>query len=128
MNEGKHMYADLMNLLLPLLLANIYHDVRRVQTLAWALVGICMTQTVRLNAWAEVVDSRAQLASSRVRRFARWLHQGAIAPQQWDEPLLLQALRDMPSGSTSKKPFSMRNQEAFSERAVNWPAPRLSNG
>jgi hypothetical protein len=41
-----------------------------------------------------VVDSRAQLASSRVRRFARWLHQGAISPQQWYEPLLLQALRD----------------------------------
>jgi hypothetical protein len=29
-----------------------------------------------------------------VRRFARWLHQGAISPQQWFEPLLLQALRD----------------------------------
>ncbi len=94
MNEDKHMYADLMNLLLPLLPSNIYQDVRRVQTLAWALVGLCMTQTVRLGAWAEVVDSRAQLASSRVRRFARWLHQRAIAPQQWYEPLLLQALRD----------------------------------
>jgi hypothetical protein len=88
-NEGKQMYADLMNLLLPILPTNIYHDVRRVQTLAWALVGLCMTQTVRLSAWAEVVDSRAQLASSRVRRFARWLHQGAISPQQWYEPLLL---------------------------------------
>lgn len=53
-----------------------------------------MTQTVRLGAWAEVVDSRAQLASSRVRRFARWLHQGAISPKPWYEPLLLQALRD----------------------------------
>jgi len=93
-NEGKRMYADLMNLLLPILPSNIYHDVRRVQTLAWALVGICMTQTVRLGAWAEVVDSRAQLAGSRVRRFARWLHQGAISPQQWYEPVLLQALRD----------------------------------
>jgi DDE family transposase len=93
-NEGKRMYADLMNLLLPILPSTIYHDVRRVQTLAWALVGICMTQTVRLGAWAEVVDSRAQLASSRVRRFARWLHQGAISPKLWYEPLLLQALRD----------------------------------
>jgi len=75
------MYADLMNLLLPILPSTIYHDVRRVQTLAWALIGICMTQTVRLGAWAEVVDSRAQLASSRVRRFARWVHQGAISPR-----------------------------------------------
>ena len=94
MNEGKRMYADLMNLLLPMLPSKIYHDVRRVQTLAWALVGLCMTQTVRLGAWAEVVDSRAHLASSRVRRFARWLHQGAISPKLWYEPLLLQALRD----------------------------------
>jgi hypothetical protein len=41
-----------------------------------------------------VVDSRAQLASSRVRRFACWLHQGAIAPQRWYQPLVLHALRD----------------------------------
>ena len=41
-----------------------------------------------------MVDSRAQLASSRVRRFARWLHQGAISPKLWYAPLLLQALRD----------------------------------
>jgi len=83
-----------MTLLLPLLPSNIYQDVRRVQTLAWALVGLCLTHTVRLSAWAEVVESRAQLASSRVRRFARWLHQSAISPQQWYQPLVLHALRD----------------------------------
>jgi hypothetical protein len=94
MNEGKQMYADLMNLLLPILPSHIYHDVRRVQTLAWALVGLCMTQTVRLSAWAEVVDSRAQFASSRVRRFARWLHQRAISPKLWYQPVLRQALRE----------------------------------
>lgn len=80
MNEGKQIYADQVNLLLPILPSKIYQDVRRVQTLAWALVGLCMTQTVRLSAWVEVVESRAQLASSRFRRFAQWLHQGAISP------------------------------------------------
>ena len=47
MNEGKQMYADLMNLLVPVLPSNIHGDVRRVQTLAWALVGLCLTHTVR---------------------------------------------------------------------------------
>src|SRR5438067_5592904 len=121
------MYADLMNLLLPILPSNIYHDVRRVQTLAWALVGICMTQTVRLGAWAEVVDSRAQLASSRVRRFARWLHQGAISPKLWYEPLLLQALRDwkLPKGvyvaldTTALTPFVLiRASLVYRGRAI----------
>jgi hypothetical protein len=93
-NESKHMYMDLMNLLLPILPSHIYHDVRRVQTLAWALVGLCMTQTGRLSAWAEVIDSRAQFASSRERRFARWLHQGAISPKLWYELLVLHALRE----------------------------------
>jgi len=93
-NEGKQRDADLLNLVLPILPSTIYHDVRRVQPLAWALVGLCLTQTVRLSAWAEVVDSRAQFASSRVRLFARWFHHGVIAPKPWYEPLLLQALRD----------------------------------
>ena len=127
-----------MNLLLPILPSNIYHDVRRVQTLAWALVGICMTQTVRLGAWAEVVDSRAQLASSRVRRFARWLHQGAISPKLWYEPLLLQALRDwkLPKGvyvaldTTALTPFVLiRASLIYEGRAIPlaWRAIRQAS-
>jgi hypothetical protein len=42
--------------------------------LAWAVVGLCLTRTVRLTAWAEVVEGCATYAASRVRRFARWLH------------------------------------------------------
>ena len=109
MNEGKQMYADLMNLLLPLLPSQIYHDVRRVQTLAWALVGLCLTQTVRLGAWTEVVDSQAQFASSRVRRFARWLHQGAISPHQWYVKLIIKWLMaTLDTGGEVEDPISGR--------------------
>jgi hypothetical protein len=47
-------------------------DSRRLDTLAWAVIGLCLTQTVRLSGWAEVIQSRATLAASRVRRFSRW--------------------------------------------------------
>jgi len=59
-------------------------------------VGLCLTHTVRLSAWAEVTQSRAQYAASRVRRFSRWLHHPAISPAQWYEPLLQAALVDWP--------------------------------
>ncbi len=51
---------------------------------------------MRLGAWAEVLESHAQLAASRVRRFSRWLHQPAIHPQQWYVPILQAALGDWP--------------------------------
>ena len=77
----------------------VYHDVRRVRTLAWAITGLCLTHTVRLGAWAEVLESRAQYAASRVRRFSRWLHHPAISPPQWYRPVLQAALVDWPSQS-----------------------------
>lgn len=88
------MYAAMMKQFISILPSSIYQDIRRVQTLAWALVGLCLTQTVRLSAWAEIVESRAHFASSRIRRFARWLHHSAISPELWYEPVLRYALRD----------------------------------
>jgi hypothetical protein len=52
-----------------------------------------------LGAWAEVLESRAQSAASRVRRFSRWLHHPALSPPQWYRPLLQAALVDWPSES-----------------------------
>ncbi len=65
------MYDDLLEALSPILPRTVYQDVRRVRTLAWAVTGLCLTHTVRLGAWAEVVESRAQYAASRVRCLAR---------------------------------------------------------
>jgi hypothetical protein len=94
MTDAKALHRDLMKALLTHLSRTVYGDIRRVVTLAWAVIGLCVTRTVRLTAWAEIVDGRATYAASRVRRFARWLHQSAIDPTLWYPPLLKAALRD----------------------------------
>ena len=96
MNEAHQMYDDLLEALSPILPRTVYQDVRRVRTLAWALTGVCLTHTVRLGAWAQVTQGRAQYAASRVRRFSRWLHHPAISPPQWYKPVLQAALVDWP--------------------------------
>jgi len=96
MSDAKALHRDLMKALLARLPRTVYGDIRRVVTLAWAIVGLCLTRTVRLTAWAEIVEGRAVYAASRQRRFARWLHQPAIDPTAWYPPLLHAALRDWP--------------------------------
>jgi hypothetical protein len=96
MNEAKPMHNDLLNALLPIIPRTVYQDVRRLNTLVWAVVGLSLTHTVRLDAWAEVIQGRAQYAASRVRRFSRWLHHPAIDPPQWYRPVLQAALVDWP--------------------------------
>ncbi len=96
MNEARQMHDDLLNALLPIIPRTAYQDIRRLNTLVWAIVGLSLTHTVRLDAWAEVLEGRAQYAASRVRRFSRWLHHPAISPSQWYQPLLQAALVDWP--------------------------------
>ncbi len=96
MNEAKQMHDDLMNALLLIVPRTAYHDIRRLNTLVWAIVGLCLTHTVRLGAWAEVLEGRAQYAASRVRHFSHWLHHPAISPPQWYTPVLQAALIDWP--------------------------------
>src|SRR6266542_4508323 len=94
MNEAKQLHRDLMNALLPILPRTIYHDIRRVVTLAWAVTGLCRKGTVRLSAWAEEVTSSAHFAASKLRRFARSLHNPDPDPAQWYPPALRAALID----------------------------------
>jgi len=54
---------------------------------------------VRLSAWAEVTQSRATLAASRVRRFSRWLHQPALSPSHWYQPVMQATLAAWPPAS-----------------------------
>ena len=96
MSEAKELHDDLMRALLSIVPRTTYQNIHRLSTLAWAVIGLCLTHTVRLGAWAEVLESRAQYAASRVRRFSRWLHHPAIDPQQWYAPLLQAALADWP--------------------------------
>jgi hypothetical protein len=94
MTDAKALHRDLMKALLTHIPRTVYHDIRRVVTLAWAVVGLCLTRTVRLTAWADVVEGHATYAASRVRRFARFLHHPAIDPTSWYPPILKAALRD----------------------------------
>ena len=75
MTEATDVHEELVQALQFLIPKTTYQDLRRLNTLAWAITGLCLKQTVRLSAWAEVIQSRAILAASRVRRFSRWLHQ-----------------------------------------------------
>jgi hypothetical protein len=69
-------------------------DVRHVKTLAWMLVGLIQSGLIGLNAWAPYVLSRATIAQSTVRRFARWLNNERIVVHQLYGPLIQQALAE----------------------------------
>jgi hypothetical protein len=96
MNEAQKMHEELLHALLPLIPRTAYQDLRRLNTLVWAMVGLSLTHTVRLDAWAEVLEGRAQYEALRVRHFSRWLHHPAISPPQWYKPVLQAALVDWP--------------------------------
>ncbi len=100
MNEAQQMHDELMNALLPIIPQTTYQDLRRLNTLAWAITGLCLTHTVRLGAWAQVLPSRAQPAASRERRFSRWLHHPAIDPPQWYLPVVQAAASGLARADT----------------------------
>jgi len=96
MTEATDVHEELVQALQFLIPKTTYQDLRRLNTLAWAITGLCLKQTVRLSAWAEVIQSRAILAASRVRRFSRWLHHRAISPSHWYRPVMQAALANWP--------------------------------
>ncbi len=63
MNEAKELHDELLNILLPIIPRTAYQDSRRLSMLVWAITGLCLTHTVRLGAWAEVISGRAQSAA-----------------------------------------------------------------
>jgi hypothetical protein len=67
-------------------------DLRHRKTLAWMMVGLIVSKTVGLGAWAPFVVSRAQYAQSIVRRFSRWLDNHRIKPEPLYGPLIQQGL------------------------------------
>ena len=72
----------------------LYGDGRRLEVLAWAVIGLSQTKTINFNQWAEVVLSKAKYSSSHQRRFQRWLHNPHIKPGEYYPYLLQYALRD----------------------------------
>jgi hypothetical protein len=71
MSEAKELHDDLMRALLSIVPRTTYQNIHRLSRLSWAIIGLCLTHTVRLGAWAELLESRATSAASRVRRFSK---------------------------------------------------------
>jgi len=69
-------------------------DIRHMNTLAWMVTGLLLTEKISLSAWAPVVHSQARYAQSTVRRFARWLDNERIQASELYGPLIEQALAD----------------------------------
>jgi hypothetical protein len=67
-------------------------DLRHLKTLAWMMVGLIHSGSIRLCAWAPFVVSRAHYSQSTVRRFRRWLANAKIEVHTLYGPLLQQAL------------------------------------
>jgi hypothetical protein len=69
-------------------------DRRHLQTLAWMTAGLLQCGNISLTAWAPSVHSRAVVAQSTVRRFARWLENDRIDGHALYGPLIQQALAE----------------------------------
>jgi hypothetical protein len=68
------MFSTLVNSFRRLMPHSVYGDGRRLEVLAWAVIGLGHCRTVNFNQWGEGVMSQAQYLSSHCRRFQRWLH------------------------------------------------------
>ena len=73
MTDSRQMFRTLMQAFLLHLPRAAWGDIRRLVTLAWAVVGLCVSKKASLSSWGEAVESQAQQAASRARRFQRWV-------------------------------------------------------
>ncbi|MCP4543230.1 MAG: hypothetical protein GY832_39455 [Chloroflexi bacterium] len=92
MSDSRQVYRTLTTSFCTHIARSIFGDVRRLMVLAWAVIGLYLTKTANFNHWGEVVIDNAQYASSRQRRFQRWLKNKRVRPIKFYAPLLLAAL------------------------------------
>jgi len=94
MTDSRQMFRTLMQAFLQHLPRAAWGDIRRLVTLAWAVVGLCLSKKASLSSWGEAVESQAQQAASRTRRFQRWVDNVHIQVQALYAPLVRAALAD----------------------------------
>ena len=99
MGDSRQMYRTLFSALWEHIPRRVFGDVRRLVTLTWAVIGLCLTKSISLNDWGEVVISNAQYAASRQRRFQRWLRNKRVVPHTFYPPLLRATLADWGPGA-----------------------------
>jgi len=93
MSDSLQMFMTLHSAFYQLIPPDQVRDVRLLRTLAWAVVGICLSETVNFSRWGEVVLSEAKYASSHQRRFRRFLKNARVKPKQLYGWLLKAALK-----------------------------------
>lgn len=92
--DSGQMFVTLMQAFCRHIPRKVFGDIRRLVTLAWMVVGLCLTQAVSFNRWGEVVISEAQYMSSHQRRFQRWLRNDKAGASEYYPPLFKAALND----------------------------------
>lgn len=90
--DSHQMFCTLMQTFLLHLPRSAWGDIRRLVTLAWAVVGLCWSKQASLSSWGEVVEGQAHQASSHTRRFQRWVDNAQIRVQALYAPLVQAAL------------------------------------
>jgi hypothetical protein len=96
MSDSLQLYGTLLSAFCQHIPPHLYSDIRLLMGLAWAVVGVCLTQTVNFNRWGEVVVGRAEYASSHQRRFRNWFKNKRIKPVKFFFPLLRAAMQVWP--------------------------------
>jgi len=94
MTDSRQMFRTLMQAFLLHLPRSAWGDIRRLVTLAWAVVGLCLSKSANLSSWGEAVESQATQAASHTRRFQRWMDNAHIRVQALYTPLVRAALAD----------------------------------
>ena len=94
MTDSQQLYTTLLTAFTQNIPRSTYGDVRRLMVLAWAVVGLCISETVNFSKWGEGVISLAQNAASHQRRFQRFLKNKRVKPLKYYYPLLRVALQE----------------------------------
>ena len=92
MTDSRQLFCTLMREFLLHLPRSAWGDIRRLVTLAWAVVGLCLSKTVNLSSWGEAVESQAKQAASHARGFQRWVDNAHVQVQALYAPLVRAAL------------------------------------
>ena len=98
MSDSGALFQTLMRFFVTCIPRSAWGDIRRLVTLAWAVVGLCLSKMVNLSSWGESVESKATHAASRARRFQRWIDNTKIDVSAIYTALLKAALKEWEIG------------------------------
>ena len=94
MTDSQQMFGTLIRAFILYIPRATFGDIRRLVTLAWAVVGVTISKSANFNKWGASVISKATIAASNQRRFQRWLYSEYILPNTFYAPLLKAALQE----------------------------------